>query len=562
IVRSASNKVDVVIVLNQQGVKWHLEEIQEGGIVIHDTKKVRLTEKDSILLKEKNVQFIYIPAAELVKENEGNLQMANTAILGYLWKLFGLPINSIASVILSNFAKKPQIAEVNVKILRSGFAFEPKNFSDYKFPFHPLSFRDVIFPSIDQGKLKNYFSSEMMSKPNMSLSSNVLVSGNEAVSLGAITAEVSEFFGYPMTPSSGILTFLAEKAHVSGMLVKQVEDEITAAGMVIGSMSVGSRALTATSGGGFDLMTEHLSLAGITETPFVCVIGQRPGPGTGLPTWTTQADLTLAVYSGHGEFPRIVIAPRDTSEAFYLIQEAFNLTEKWQVPVLFLTDKFLAESLFLSDKFDARKVKIERSVFDTSTLTDEQKANLHRYADTETGVSPRWKVGTISKTYITNSDEHDIDGNVIDDSESAILMQNKRQKKVKFIEAELPKPIVYRNFDLTDENIKSYGDICIVSWGSTTNVVLDAMDVMKLENPTKKISCIHYSYLWPLNTVLVNEAKESGTKMLIFEGNYQSELNEMLKMKTGKGIENTLLKYDGRPFFLEEIVEKIYNLFK
>ncbi|MEI6462156.1 MAG: 2-oxoacid:acceptor oxidoreductase subunit alpha [bacterium] len=560
VVRSPSTKIDIVIVLNQQGVKWHLEEIQDGGIILHDTKKVRLTENDAKLLKEKNVEFIYVPALELALENGGTKQMSNTAILGFLWKLFGLPINSIASVILSNFAKKPEVADINVKILRSGFTFEAKNFSDYKFPFHPSSFRDVVFPNIDQEKLKNYFSKDIIGNPNASLSGNVLVSGNEAVSLGVIAGGVSEFFGYPMTPSSGILTFLAEKAHVSGMLVKQVEDEITAAGMVIGAMSVGSRALTATSGGGFDLMTEHLSLAGITEVPFVCVIGQRPGPGTGLPTWTTQADLTLAVYSGHGEFPRIVIAPKDTTEAFYLIQEAFNLTEKWQVPVLFLTDKFLAESLFLSEKFDPRKVKIERSVLDTSALTEEQKNILHRYADTENGVSPRWLPGTISKTYGTNSDEHDVDGNVIDDSDGANLMQIKRQKKTKFIEAELPAPVVYRNFEVGSDGDHSYGDICVVSWGSTTNTVLDAMDEIKLENPTKKISCIHYSYLWPLNVSEYMKAIESGVKMVIIEGNFQSELNGMLKMKTGKGIDNTLLKFDGRPFFVEEIKEKLNSI--
>jgi 2-oxoglutarate ferredoxin oxidoreductase subunit alpha len=326
------------------------------------------------------------------------------------------------------------------------------------------------------------------------------------------------------------------------MVEKQVEDEITAIGSTLGAMFAGTRALTATSGGGFDLMTEHISLSGITEVPLVVVIGQRPGPATGLPTWTTQADLMLALHAGHGEFPRIVIAPSDPEDIYYKLQEAFNISEKYQVPVIFLTDKLLAESLYLTNSFDENKVSIERY------LVTEDRENLHRYEDTSNGVSPRWNPGTLKTTYVINSDEHDIDGNVIEDSEGAIKMQEKRHRKVEYILKDIPEPEVIKKNEAGEETKYKIG---LIGWGSTKGVMKDVVDSME------GVAALSYTYVFPLKVDTLKSFIDKCERVVMIEGNFNSQLGDLIKLETGIDIKDKILKYDGRPFFLDEVIKKL-----
>ena len=538
-INSSKKEVDVCVILTEQHTKWYLDEIKNGGIIIHDIKRVRFTEAESKLLKEKNISFIYIPATELSTKVGGNYMMSNIVVLGYLWKLLHFPLNVLAETVLDNFKSKVEIGRINALVLREGFSFVPVSFTDYKFRLHPMGFDKVEFSPLDTERLNTFFPTFNLKEGNKS---KLLVSGNEAVALGAISSGVRVFFGYPMTPSSGILTYLAAKSHATRMVVKQVEDEITAIGSTIGAMFGGTRALTATSGGGFDLMTEHISLSGITEVPLVVVVGQRPGPATGLPTWTTQADLMLAIHAGHGEYPRIVIAPSDPEDIYYKLQEAFNISEKYQVPVIFLTDKLLAESLYLTNTFDENKVSIERY------LVTEDRENLHRYEDTENGVSPRWNPGTLKTTYVVNSDEHDIDGNVIEDSETAIKMQEKRHRKVEYILKDLPEPEVIKKNEVGEGAKYKIG---LIGWGSTKGVMKDVVDSME------GVAALSYTYVFPLKVDTLKSFIDKCEKVVMIEGNFNSQLGDLIKLETGIDIKDKILKYDGRPFFLDEVIKKL-----
>jgi 2-oxoglutarate ferredoxin oxidoreductase subunit alpha len=226
-----------------------------------------------------------------------------------------------------------------------------------------------------------------------------MVTGNEAIALGAIKAGCKYYAAYPMTPASGILHYLAGKDTALGIVVIQSESEIAAMNMVVGAGYAGVRAMTATSGGGFCLMTEAFGLAGMTESPVVVMLGQRPGPSTGMATYSAQSDLLFAIHTSQGEFPRIVVAPADVDDCFYRTMEAFNLADKFQVPVIIVTDKFIVESHKSTEKFDTYAVQIERgSLIEDHTWTSEEP--YLRYKITESGVSPRIVLGTENATIL------------------------------------------------------------------------------------------------------------------------------------------------------------------
>src|SRR5699024_5705731 len=298
-------------------------------------------------------------------------------------KYFGLSLEIGEDVIKSVFNEK--VADVNIKALKEGYEMVETK--------HQLE---------------------------ISKDENVLINGNDAIGLGAVTAGCKFYCGYPMTPSSGILTYISSKADEMNIVVDQVEDEVAALNMALGASYTGVRSMTASSGGGFSLMVEALSLAGIIETPVVLANVQRPGPATGLPTRTEQADLRFLIHAGHGEFPRMIMALRDPEDAFYQTVRAFNIAEKYQIPVLLLSDQYMADSMVTSKPFDFNKVKIERHLANMDEIKDEE---YKRYKFTETGISPRLIPGKVSgKIVLVDSDEHDEWGNIIEDSETRIKM--------------------------------------------------------------------------------------------------------------------------------------------
>jgi 2-oxoglutarate ferredoxin oxidoreductase subunit alpha len=366
-----------------------------------------------------------------------------------------------------------------------------------------------------------------------------LLNGNHALALGALHGGVQFYAGYPMSPSSSILGYMAQFGPKAGVVVRQVEDEITAAQMVLGACAAGTRSLTATSGGGFDLMTETLSLAGILEVPFVSIIAQRPGPATGLPTWTAQGDLDLAIHAGHGEFPRIVIGVSNPTDAFRLIQEALNNAEKYQVPVIVLIDKVICESNMTIPALEQNTIPIERWLVEEKDFEKIQSSD--RYKITESGVSLRWNPGDCDAYYFANGDEHWEMGE-LEEGERAGEMYEKRMRKLETIKKDLPAPRVFG---------PQTADISFVGWGSSLSIMHDIIQLY--ESRDMSVNYLHYEYVWPLNRESAHDFFENNNNVHLIENNYTGQFGNKLEFHTESRFKGRLLKWNGRPFFIEDV---------
>ncbi len=334
-----------------------------------------------------------------------------------------------------------------------------------------------------------------------------------------------------MTPATSILEVLGNTYEKTGIVVKQAESEITAVQMVMGSMYMGTRAFTATSGGGFDLMTESISCSGMTEIPLVIVLGQRAGSGTGVPTWSGASDLNVALHAGHGESPKCVLCASDAIDSFELIQDAFNISEKFQIPVILLTEKHIAESIFNISKLPKPK-GLDRGLLQNGT---------QRYLITRSGVSPRWIPKNGKKTYLTNSDEHNEDGISTEDEIDIVNMSEKRMRKLTSLKKNTPEPKYYGSSDPS---------IVFVGLGSSKNAVLDAMKQSK-----KRIGYLHYKYIYPFKYQKLLELTKKNTKIVLIENNQSNGLGKLIKQETNFYISNTINNFDGRPFFVDDILE-------
>ncbi|MCB9813094.1 MAG: 2-oxoacid:acceptor oxidoreductase subunit alpha [Pseudomonadales bacterium] len=517
-IKSSSKECDLLMCLSRVSFQMYLETVRENGSVIHSIYKLTLSPEEQAYVEKNKIHIIYIPAQDLAIELGGKRIMSNTIMLGAIWQVLGLEIIGLEAKIKEIFAKKPDVIDINLKCLQAG----------YKYDLSGLT-RAVLKIS----EHKNF-------------KDDLLMTGNHSISLGAIAAGVRVFYAYPMTPSSSILSYLASVYHETGMLVKQIEDEISVANMGVGSMFMGARTLIATSGGGFDLMTEAVSLTGITETPLVCILAQRPGPGTGLPTWTSASDLNIAVYSGHGEYTRCVVAAHDIESCYLVTQHAFNIAEKYQIPVIVLTEKQIAESIFQVDHMP-KDIPIERGLLSDEEL--EKAVSADRFKITESGISPRWLPGSCDATFDANSDEHLSDGSLTEDAIPARQMYEKRIRKEESLLKELPEPEIYGSDN---------PDISFVGWGSVKNSVIDAMNILA-DYSDKKIAYMHYEYVYPIRTEKFIKYAKTAKKLVLIENNALGQLGSLISSKTGVLFKNRLLKYDGRPFFIEEIISYIQD---
>lgn len=514
---SSSSHCDVLLVLSVGAFNAYYHSVAKGGTIIHSVIGLQLSEVQQNYFLENEVKVVFIPAQQLVKEANGHPLMVNTLLLGALWRVLGLPFEPVTQVLRRIFAKKPDVIEPNIAMLEVGRAFEHEQ----------LQTVDLGFTA------------------DPSIVDHMIIGGNEAIALGAVAAGVRAYFAYPMTPSSSILSYLAGISHETGMFVKQIEDEISVAEMTVGASFAGTRAMCGTSGGGFDLMTETVSLAAMTETPFVCVLAQRPGPATGLPTWTNAADLLLAVFAGHGEYPRLVLAASDPSSGFTLTQVAHNLAEEFQIPVILLTEKQIAESHFqLKDLPES--IQIKRGL-----VADDQLGSLtkmDRYKTTESGISPRWLPGQCAPTFDANSDEHLGDGSLTEDALPSKEIFEKRMRKHSALAAVLPEPQLIGEED---------SDILFVGWGGVKLVMTDALVHYQKTGGTKKLSYLHYEYMFPLKTERLQHLAGRAKKVVFVENNGTGQLAKLVRMECGYTPHSTFLKNDGRPFFITEILAYI-----
>jgi pyruvate/2-oxoacid:ferredoxin oxidoreductase alpha subunit/Pyruvate/2-oxoacid:ferredoxin oxidoreductase gamma subunit len=705
-IRSLSHKIQVGVALDREGVLDCLDTLGAGSILINGFERWQKVIKDlKTQVEEKGITLYDIPAREITEKLGGSAIMVNTVLVGFLFKVLGLDLEPMIVALTKQLSKKPDLLEINKNCAKFGYEYDLE-----------------LTNKFDLGSIQNVGAVEEQNSPylgggseadggsvavenstqngNVGVTStnhplpqdHIFIDGNSAICLGALQAGCRAHYQYPMSPSTTVLTTFATWAEKTGMLVKQAEDEITAIQMALGSMHTGTRAMTATSGGGFDLMTETISLAGMIETPCVCVIVQRPGPATGLPTWTGQADLNLAIYSGHGEYGKLVIACSDVQSCYKNIQHAFDLAEKYQIPVMLLSEANIGMSSITvpqfqqnilpinrylvnkknqisievegkqnssyllggkTESFDGGSVAVEDSIqngnvgvsarinnpivsnsvtqsFNSPKLSD---LNINRitpslrYQITESGVSHRWIPGTDEAIYFANGDEHHEDGS-LDETLTAGDMIAKRVRKLKTIEDNLPEPEIYsskkilaevdnspsgewqpRVSEVLKSDVTTIGNKVIIStnqptnsllntfksfisgssknkdeqptlqsgqndfaginktisflgWGSTKSTILDVIDQLAITNPEITVDYLHFNYMFPLKTTVLNEFLKVNPDTILIEGNATGQLGELITAKTGFIFKDKMLKWNGRPFYVEEIVEKVLEKIK
>jgi 2-oxoglutarate ferredoxin oxidoreductase subunit alpha len=361
--------------------------------------------------------------------------------------------------------------------------------------------------------------------------------------LGAIKAGCKFYTAYPMSPSTNIMNIIAGHAQDAHIVVEQAEDEIAAINMAIGASFAGVRAMTSTSGGGFCLMAEGVSLAGMTETPVVIVDAQRPGPATGFPTRTEQADLDFVISAGHGEFSRVVYAPGSAEQAYYLTVKAFNIAEKYQIPVVIMTDQHLQDSTADFPGFDAEKIAPESFV-----ISKAESANItayKRYALTDSGISPRAIPSWIQDVVYADSDEHTEEGHITEDAGMRKQMVQKRlHKKMHGLLKEIEQPTAF--------NIDN-AEVILLGCGSTLGVLHESAHAFE----KKKVGFVHLSQVWPFPANEMLKLLSDARMIISIENNAQGQLAKLLRRETGIKVSKSILKYDGRPFDVDSVIEII-----
>jgi len=514
-VNSVFKKVDILVALNQNTIKYNLVDMNKDGAFIYDSDKVKVS---SAILSNNNIQGIAIPLTTIAKEAGGEL-MRNVVALGATMYLVGQPLTIANKIVRETFSKKgKKIVDNNIKALKAGYDFVKANMED-----------------------------EFMCKlPSLKAKDNILITANESLALGAVAGGLGFYAAYPMTPSSSILHYLAKIAAKTGLVVKHAEDEISVANMALGASHMGARSMVATSGGGFALMTETLGLVGLTETPLVMINVQRGGPATGLPTWTEQADLQFMLHAAQGDFPRIVMAPGDAGEAFEMGHQALNWADMYQLPVLILSDKLIGEGNTTVPRFNSKNVKINRGKILTQAQLNKIK-EYGRYKVTQDGISPRALPGMKGGLFIANSDEHDAYGFSNEDSQNRIDQVDKRYRKLDEFRKIMPKPLIYGN---------PKAKKTVVFWGSNKGVVLDSYVALP-DKIKSKIRIMQYQYLWPFDGDFTKKILNGSKDILLIENNPNGQLGNLITQETGIMIKNKLLKYDGRPFFREEIINAL-----
>ncbi|MBW1747216.1 MAG: 2-oxoacid:acceptor oxidoreductase subunit alpha [Deltaproteobacteria bacterium] len=479
--------VDVIVALNQDAVEKHKHRLNTGGIILYDSKK-------------SDAEGLGLDFMEIVKKFDGKPIMRNTAAIGALAGVLNIEWSVLEKVIMDAVEKD---VGLNLKIAQHAY--------------DRIETPSKSVPKLDQKSLP-------------------LVSGNEAIALGAVKAGLNMYIAYPMTPASAILHYLAAHENELGVVTVHPESEIGVALMALGAAYAGARTMVGTSGGGFALMTEALSLAGQGELPMVIVESQRPGPSTGVPTYTMQGDLAFVVHAGHGEILRVVLAPGDADEAFYTAGLAMNLAWKFQIPTFVLTDKHLSESIF-SFEADLDKVKPEKP------LLWNNQGEYKRYIDTQNGISPLAFPGNPSAIVKATSYEHDESGIATEEPEVISRMQRKRLRKRKALEDELEKY----------ETVNVYGNpdskTALLCWGSTKGACIEVAEALDLK-------VVQPLILEPLPVEALKKALSGADKIIDVEVNATGQL---AKLVAGHGfcIDDMILRFDARPFTVDVLLDNV-----
>ena len=504
--------VHILIALDIETVRRHTNDLVPGAAVVYDAK-------DEIPGEFQRKDIIYVPIEMtlLAKKLGGREIMRNTLAMGAAACLLGFDQQYIESVIRDNFAGKGgTVVDGNMKVLNRGIEEAKPYAADF-------IFRKPAVPNAPQ---------------------RLFLNGTQAFGLGALAGGCRFVSGYPMTPGSPVLIWFAQHAAKYGAVAKHVEDEISAINMALGASIMGVRSLVPTSGGGYSLMVEATGLAGIWEAPIVLYNAQRPGPATGMPTRTEQADMLFMLFASQGEFPRFMLVPGSVEELFHLGWQAFNLAEEYQTPVMVLSDQNLADGLrtIEPEALDFDAVTLERGALLSDSDLDALTEPYLRYKDTPSGISPRAVPGHPNAVWVTSSNEHAPDGSMDESPEIRILQVDKRARKMTGTDAIVPAPKVYG---------PATAEISLVCWGSTYGPTREAVDWLD-----GKANMIHFSAVEPFPAGAEKLLRDAH-KLVAVEGNATGQLAALIRMRTGIQVDGLISRYDGRPFRAAYIVERL-----
>lgn len=504
-VRAFSERIDFLFPLNDLAVLRLRNNLTSQSIIIGEKEFINI-DSDVPGIR------IEVPFIEISKDVGGKVY-ANIVVLGLICNILNADKSILHNLLEENFESKGS------EIVRNNLNAADKGFEKA----HQL---------INEGKLKRVKSINV----NEDMVNDYIIDGTQAIALGAIAGGVNYVTFYPMAPSTGIGTFLAQQGPDFSIIVDQSEDEISVINKALGASYAGARALVSTSGGGFSLMGEGVSLAGMSELPLVIIVGQRPGPATGMPTRTAQEDLNLVLHAGAGYFPRMIFAPNSIEDAFLLTQNAFNLTQEYQVPVFILTDQYLVDSYYNIKKIEYETLKRKKFIIKTDR-------DYERYKFAESGISPRGIPGYGEGLVDADSHTHTESGDITEDPELRIQTVKKRLKKFALI----------RNNALPPEYFGSNDNkYLIISWGSSFYLIKEALEILNRSD----VGYLHYKQVYPLNEVTNNYVSKA-EKVIVIESNPTGQFAKLIELETHRKVDHLILKYSGYTFSVEEILDRI-----
>lgn len=501
------DRINILICLNEETWKLHQDQLENNAIVVFDSEtfKPQLTN---------TLKMLDLPMGKMLKELNGQVVMKNTIAFGASCALFGINFQELDTLLTETFNKKgKEVVDYNRQFAKRGFDYVKENFSS------------LIKPILTENKKQK----------------QLLMTGNEAFAFGVVVGDCRFYAAYPMTPSSSALTVLADWQQKTQMGVRHSEDEIAVVSSALGASFAGARSAVGTSGGGFALMVESLSFSGIAEIPLVVFISQRPGPATGMPTWTEQGDLLFTVNAGHGEFPKIVLAAGDIEEMIFLTAKAFNLADIYQLPVIVMSDMYLSESHSTIKQSVLDNIKDNYEVNRGKTIDVVEEEKYLRYKITDDGISPRLLPGLKGYYYQANSYEHLQDGHTTEDGIERIAQVKKRAAKIKtYFKNDFSLPMVYGNL----ENAKTV----LIGWGSVKGILLET------QKQIPECAVIHFNHIYPLDKEKVIKLFNQNKRYILVENNSTGQFGKLLQMETGVEIIDKVLRYDGRALTVKEII--------
>ena len=514
---SHEEPVHLLLALTEETIPRHRDKIAPGGVVAYDSN-LKVSEED---LVGDEITYLGLPMSDMAKGAAGTTLARNTVALGFASGITGYDIAPLQSVIRDNFARKGQaVVDGNLAAVKAGYREGAQHATNFCYPIRSV-------PSAPQ---------------------RMMLNGTDAFAMGALAGGCRFVSAYPMTPGSLALHWMAAHSKAYGVTIKHTEDEIAAINMGIGAAHMGARALVPTSGGGFALMVEALGLAAITETPLVIYNAQRPGPSTGLPTRNEQGDMLFMLYASQGEFPRVLLAPGTHEEAFVAGWRSFNLAEKYQVPVLVLSDHYLAVAVRTveMDVFDFDAVTIERGALLTAAELDALGEPYLRFRVTESGVSPRALPGHPNAVFLATSNEHREDGQITEEPEERVAQVDKRMRKMDGLAQEMAAPTAYGPQE---------AETTYLCWGSTYGPLREAVNRLNAVRPGSA-NMLHMQDLWPFSAAAVDEAIQAARRVVVVEVNATAQLATLIRSQTGRSVDGAILRYDGRPFSPQYIVDR------